>query len=159
MRNDHLSYNGYFRKTSPNIDKLASQGIVFENAFSHASWTLPTGVSFFTSLYPFQHGIMNRYYASQDQVNLSSSVVSLPDVLARNGYVTAAFTGSFDYSHRLNSLMYRFNHTYYPDTELFGGLRYGTFEESVPSAIDWLRSNKGEKFMLFLQGFNMFLEC
>ena len=33
LRPDHLSYTGYFRKTSPNIDALAAEGVIFSNAY------------------------------------------------------------------------------------------------------------------------------
>ena len=52
LRSDHLHFNNYPRETTPNIDKFSNESIVFENAFSQASWTLPSGTSLLTSLYP-----------------------------------------------------------------------------------------------------------
>ena len=87
LRADHLSYNNYFRETSPNIDKFSEEGMVFDNAFSHASWTLPSGASFFTSLYPLSHGLMDRYSGKF----LSQDIVTLTDILNSNKYNTAAY--------------------------------------------------------------------
>lgn len=45
VRPDHLSCYGYSKKTTPNIDKVASEGILFENAFSASAWTPPSHAS------------------------------------------------------------------------------------------------------------------
>ena len=50
LRADHLSSYGYDRPTSPNIDRIAQQGVVFENAFATSSWTLPSHASMVTCM-------------------------------------------------------------------------------------------------------------
>src|SRR5262249_14985268 len=45
LRSDHLSVYGYPRPTSPNIDRIAKQGVLFEHAISASSWTLPSHAS------------------------------------------------------------------------------------------------------------------
>ena len=55
-RADHFSSYGYFRNTTPNVDQFAKRGVLFENAISASSWTLPSMASVFTSLLPHQHG-------------------------------------------------------------------------------------------------------
>ncbi|MBU1628305.1 sulfatase-like hydrolase/transferase, partial [bacterium] len=57
LRRDHLSCYGYFRETTPNIDKLAAKGTIFDNAISTTCWTLPSHMSMFTGLYNMQHGV------------------------------------------------------------------------------------------------------
>lgn len=64
LRYNQMSQNGYLRPTTPNLDSLAQESLVFNNAFSHSSWTLAEGISLFTSLYPFKHGVMDRYDGS-----------------------------------------------------------------------------------------------
>lgn len=56
LRCDHLSCYGYSRQTSPNIDRLASEGVLFEKCYSPASWTTPAFMSMFTGLMPSAHG-------------------------------------------------------------------------------------------------------
>lgn len=51
----HLGTYGNSRPTSPNIDTLAAEGVVFENAFSTAPWTLPSHASIFTGLHSPSH--------------------------------------------------------------------------------------------------------
>lgn len=149
LRNDHLGYNGYFRDTSPNIDSLAAESIIFENAFSQASWTLPVGMSLFTSLYPLNHEVMNRY---SGVTNLSKDIISLPEILKNNGYVTAAFTGGFDYSDKFG-LMQRFDTLVYSGEGK--GLQYGNFGENLFHVTEWLNTHKDDKFMLFYHGFDV----
>ena len=56
VRADHLGAYGYHRPTSPNVDKLARRSIVFEDAISQSSWTLPAHASLVTGQYPSAHG-------------------------------------------------------------------------------------------------------
>ena len=65
---DHMSFNGYFRPTTPRLDALARESLVFDNAFAHASWTLPENMAIYTSLYPFHHGVMNRSMRLPEEV-------------------------------------------------------------------------------------------
>jgi len=150
VRYDHLSQNGYFRETSPNLDALAKKSLVFDNAFSQSSWTLPEGISIYTSLYPYQHGIMNRF----DGAALLQSDLTLIDILNENEYITAAFTGGFDYN-PIFGLTNRFG-TYEEckgdsDSATSG---YGEFSCTISKAINWVKNNSDEKFFMHIQGFN-----
>ena len=59
LRADHVSSYGYARPTTPNFDRMAQQGVLFDNAISPCSWSLPSHVSLLTGLYQFEHGIGN----------------------------------------------------------------------------------------------------
>ena len=52
LRADHLGCYGYQRDTSPNLDRLATEGVVFDNFYSVAPWTNPAIASLFTGRYP-----------------------------------------------------------------------------------------------------------
>jgi len=150
IRYDHLSQNGYFRETSSSLDTLAKESLVFDNAFSQSSWTLPEGISIYTSLYPYQHGIMNRF----DGVALLQSDLTLIDILNENEYTTAAFTGGFDYN-PIFGLTNRFG-IYEEckgdvDSATSG---YGEFSCSIFKAINWIKNNSDEKFFVHIQGFD-----
>src|SRR3990167_1963220 len=80
-RPDHFSCYGYSRNTTPNIDKIASEGVLFTQAFSQSAWTTPGMISIFTSLYPPIHGV-----DAKDRT-LKDDVLTLPRVLKENGYV------------------------------------------------------------------------
>ena len=90
LRADHLGCYGYGRPTSPNIDALAKKGVLFENAFSPASWTLPGHMSIFTSLYPSFH----KLEARRGRLRLDSSEKTIAELLKGVGYRTASFVTS-----------------------------------------------------------------
>lgn len=51
-----FSCYGYHRKTTPNIDRIAEEGVLYKWCFSPANWTIPSHASLFTGLYPSEHG-------------------------------------------------------------------------------------------------------
>lgn len=85
LRADRLSCYGYDRETSPTIDALAAEGVLFENAYSTCNWTLPSHASLFTGLHPNQAG------ATSETLHLPSDNATLAEALAADGYHTAAF--------------------------------------------------------------------
>lgn len=107
-RRDHLGAYGYGRGTTPRIDRFASEAIVYENAWSTASWTLPAHASILTGKHPTSHGahfeatrgdaqlaeVLGPERAGEVAVNrLGDDAVTLPELLKANGYATAAFAG------------------------------------------------------------------
>jgi arylsulfatase A-like enzyme len=58
LRADFLSCYGYRKKTSPNIEMITRDGVIFEKCFSQSTWTRPAGASILTSAYPSVHGVM-----------------------------------------------------------------------------------------------------
>ena len=85
VRADRLSCYGYGRKTTPNLDRIASEGVLYEQAISPAIWTLPSHVSLFTGLFPSKHGAHRAHQI------LDTPYVTLAELLGRNGYRSAAF--------------------------------------------------------------------
>ncbi|MEW6269088.1 MAG: sulfatase [Thermodesulfobacteriota bacterium] len=88
LRPDHLGAYGYARPTSPNIDALAARGVVFENAFSPSSWTLPAHATLLSGVSPYRHGAVTSATRIRDDVPL------LAETLAARGYHTAAFVNA-----------------------------------------------------------------
>ncbi len=86
LRADHLSAYGYARPTSPNIDRLAGEGILFENAIATSSWTLPSHASMLTGLLPSQAGALEN--------PLSPCAPVLSSRLQESGYRTAAISAN-----------------------------------------------------------------
>jgi arylsulfatase A-like enzyme len=86
---DYMSAYGYNRRTTPNIERLAAEGALFERAYTNAGWTRPSNLSFLTSL---QHSVMggmrNNRNAPPEQI------LTLPEHLHRAAYQTALFTSN-----------------------------------------------------------------
>lgn len=90
LRPDHMGCYGYFRDTSPAMDRLAGEGALFENAFSTTSWTLPAHAALFTSLFDTVHSTI------LDGKPLNEKRLTLAEVLKGQGFRTAGFyTGPY----------------------------------------------------------------
>jgi arylsulfatase A-like enzyme/Tfp pilus assembly protein PilF len=89
-RADHIGCYGYPLIKTPNIDGLAAEGILFQNATAQSPLTLPSHSSMFTGSYPFFHGVRDNggFYLEEDQVTLA-------EVLRQAGWATSAFIGAF----------------------------------------------------------------
>ena len=87
LRADHLGCYGYGRTTSPNIDSLAGDAFLFEEAYSAANWAAPSDMTMLTSLYPSVHGV-NGHPAPGV---LGRDIKTLPEYLKASGYYTAGF--------------------------------------------------------------------
>jgi Sulfatase len=88
LRADHLGCYGYHRPTSPNVDRMAAEGVLFRNAVASSPWTLPSHASMLTGLDPARHGAVKFVF-----VPMSHSVDTLAELLWDVGYETAAFVG------------------------------------------------------------------
>lgn len=96
LRADALSAYGSPDATSPHIDELAARGVLFEDATSTTSWTLPAHLSMLTGLTISAHGICDERL--WDAVKAKNGIAELPlrgeflsESLGRGGYRSAGF--------------------------------------------------------------------
>ena len=89
LRADHLGTYGYDRNTSPTIDSIAKEGIVFENTFAVVGETWPSLTSTLTSLYPVSTNVRTN-----GQI-LNDSFITLPEILKEHNYSSMAFLSNF----------------------------------------------------------------
>jgi len=95
-RADRLGCYGFEKETSPHMDALAAEGVLFETAIAQAAVTPVSHASILTGLNPYQHGVRVMYAA--DGYRLPSDVPTLTTILKENGYRTAAFLSAFPVS-------------------------------------------------------------
>jgi arylsulfatase A-like enzyme/Tfp pilus assembly protein PilF len=89
LRGDALgSYGG--RAATPNLDRLAAEGIRFTFAHAHAVVTLPSHASIMTGRYPFEHGVRDNA-----GFRLNDKAETLAELAKQNGFATGAFIGAF----------------------------------------------------------------
>ena len=89
LRADRLSSYGYEKPTTPNIDAIGREGMLFERAFATSSWTGSSTGSLFTGLSPHEHGVL-----SQRRSHLAHAHQTLAEALQESGVTTAAIAGS-----------------------------------------------------------------
>jgi arylsulfatase A-like enzyme len=143
IRPDHLGCYGYRRNTTPAIDRLAADGILFENSYSTTSWTLPGHVSLLTALACLHHQV---YFPLQ---KMSPEIVTLADILRREQFYCAGFTGggylseTYGFSKGFDS---------YQEIKLHGdqAIRLDEAERLAQMASRWLEDNRDKNFFLFL---------
>lgn len=91
LRADHLGCLGYPRKTSPNIDNLAREGVLFSQAISNGANTPCSFPSIMTSSYALMNRLGNEIGYRPDWIFLSKENITIAETLRSNGYSTAAF--------------------------------------------------------------------
>jgi arylsulfatase A-like enzyme len=155
----HVGCLGYERDVTPTLDALAAESFTFRRAYSVASWTVPATMTWFTGVYPSEHGLTNKFavYTAAEQrqarlKDMSPQLVTLAQVLKENGYATAGFTGNAGVS---GSFGYDQGFDVYSHEKQ----RFGSFDRSVPEAVKWLKANKERKFFLFLHGYDVHGQC
>jgi len=136
LRADHMSCYGYHRNTSPNIDRLASEGVLFKNAFSQATWTLPSHASIFLSQYVWRHKV------DTPKKKLGNSPPTLAEILKYRNYTTCAFVGT-------GFLLPKFGLN-----RGFETYKFGEFA-SLEKCLSWLESARNKKFFLFIHAFDV----
>lgn len=93
LRADRLSCYGYSKPTTPFLDQIAADGVLFSNAYSTSSWTAPSMASLVTALYPREHGVRHGVVENDTIVRqevLSQRWITLAEVMKDAGYTTFA---------------------------------------------------------------------
>jgi arylsulfatase A-like enzyme/Flp pilus assembly protein TadD len=148
-RPDYLSCYGYPLKTTPNIDAIAAEGTLFENAITTAPITLPAHSSMLTGTTPPYHGVHDNYYRL-DQTN-----ETLAEIMRQNGFQTGAIVGSFvmDAQFGLDQGFQSYNDRF--DEKVAGSVMVERRAEEVSRyGLKWLQQHQHEPFFLFLHYFD-----
>ena len=147
LRSDRLNFYGYHRETAPNLAQLAEEGIVFTNVFAPATWTLPSHMSLFTSLYPAAHGICD---GKKEVTELNFQ--TLPQLIKTGGYYNAAFTGA-GYVGSTFGFHNGFD-TFRENSKVDPQAAYG-IDREVQNAIQWIEGHKDLRFFLFFHTYEI----
>jgi arylsulfatase A-like enzyme len=84
-RFDRLSAYGHDRQTTPALDQIASEGVLFTRAYAASPWTLPSHASIFTGVFPSEHRAIREHQYLDDRFP------TLAEKLGEQGYHTVAF--------------------------------------------------------------------
>jgi len=150
LRADHLSAYGYEQPTSPHLDALAEEGVLFEQAYSQVIVTTPEHTTMLTSLYARTHGIY-----SNSTGPLSPDVRTLAEVLQQEGYGTAAAVGVKFLMPEYTGLGQGFDDFFpFPDEiENWKYLRPAAEVTALSKA--WIEEHYRDKFFLFVHYYDV----
>jgi len=135
LRADHLGCYGYARDTSPNIDRFASDSLLFENAWANSSWTKPSVGSILTSLYPTEHGAIFYYD------RLSSKRLTQAELLRNRSYKTVCF--------QTNPILFKGN-SFQQGFSTYLELPPEKGKIVVDAFQDWLKSHRSSTFYAYI---------
>jgi arylsulfatase A-like enzyme len=94
LRADHTSLYGYERRTTPELERLAGDGVLFALAYAPTATTAPSHAALFTGQPPMDHGVQSNGQPLVDGAR------TLAEHLTGSGYATAAFVSSFVLNHK-----------------------------------------------------------
>ena len=148
-RADHIGCYGYPLIKTPNIDAMAAEGILFQNATAQCPLTLPSHSSMFTGSYPFFHGVRDNggFYLEDDQVTLA-------EVVQQAGWATSAFIGAFVLDSRwgidqgFDYYYDNFDFAKYKKISLDSVQREGG--EVIQAFFEWFDQNEPQKFFSWI---------
>jgi len=151
-RADHLGCYGYERPTTPQLDRLAAESLLFENCQSTVTITTPSHASILTATYPFEHGVADFSHKKSEAEQQSNAFVSVAglrsvaELLAEQGYATGGFVTAAT-TKRITGLAAGFAAWSEPDDEVRPGA------EAAADAVAWL-ATAPEPFFLWLHCFD-----
>ncbi len=158
LRADRLGCYGYAKPTTPTIDRVAREGVLFETMHSASPWTAPSFGSIFTGVSPTVHGagsLLAKGNRRGTEVlgatvgglreDLPTLAELLPDDMVTGAFITNAFVSKelgmdkgFDHYDHRNASVYRSRRA----------------DEVTDRAIGWLEKNASKSFFLLLHYFD-----
>jgi arylsulfatase A-like enzyme len=143
LRADHLGCYGYHRNTSPNIDRIAAEGVRFDNYYTPDAPCLPSRTALMTGMFGIHNGVVGHGGTAADLrlegpnrgFRTQLNHTSLPGMLRAAGLHTT-FIGGFGERHSTWSFYAGFSEIH--DTGK-GGLE--SAEEVTPTVLDWIERN------------------
>ena len=146
LRRDHLNMYGYKRETAPFMTRLASDGALFKDAISQATWTKVSQPSIMTSLYPSAHGVKD--FTDKLPASANTMAESFRDAgYATVSYSSVLFTGKFTNLHQGFEELHESTSVADPESSK-------TAREYVDRLSRWLEGHKNVPFFAFLHVFD-----
>jgi arylsulfatase A-like enzyme/Tfp pilus assembly protein PilF len=146
LRADHLGAYGFPRPTTPNIDAVAREGVLFRNARTPVPMTLPAHVSMLTGTLPPTHGLRDNLAN-----RLPDASLTLAELLKARGFTTGAVVSSFVLDRRFGTSQ---GFDTYDDrfqaAHQVGGISERKGDETARTARDWLEGHEDRPFFLFV---------
>jgi arylsulfatase len=164
-RADRLGCYGYPKETTPHLDSLAAESVLYTDAYSTSNWTLPAHASLFTGKFPTSHGAL---YDPEGPLILTSAIsgpkhweryrarglhpdeITLAGLLRQRGYATGAVVGG-PWMKAVFGLDAGFDHYDDQGIDTVAG-RLAT--DVTDRAVEWIQHRTDEPRFLFLNYFD-----
>ncbi|TKJ41613.1 hypothetical protein CEE37_03340 [candidate division LCP-89 bacterium B3_LCP] len=171
LRPDYVSCYGSVKASTPNLDKIAGNGIIYEQVYAQATHTKPSTATILTSRYPSEHRAIHK------SESLPESVTTLAEVFNQSGYYCGGIVANINLAPVFNYQQGFHEYSYLPPDFFFGAneasarlviygvlrlmrLRfvksvypynfYSNAERVYGYFDDFMNRHKGENFFLFL---------
>jgi arylsulfatase A-like enzyme/Tfp pilus assembly protein PilF len=149
LRADHLECYGYQGVETPQINRMAEEGILFQYNIVATPLTLPSHSSIMTGTYPLYHGVRDNggFYLDESQTTFAEE-------MKNQGYATAAFVAAFVLDSKwgldqgFDYYYDNFDLTKYKTVSLDSVQRRG--DEVLTEAYRWLGENRQQKFFAWI---------
>lgn len=157
-RADRLGCYGYRQGQTPWLDRLAREGILFENALANIPLTLPSHATIHTGLLPPEHGLRLNGMGS-----LPENIPTLAEEFTARGYRTGAFVGALVLDRRFgldrSFSTYDDNFTWEPPIDERYLARRRNAGRVVDSALDWLLGRSSRPYFCWLHLYDPHHPC
>ena len=149
FRADRIGAYGAARVETPHLDRLAREGVLFEQAMTTAPLTLPAHATIFTGRYPPVHGVRDNggFFLNPEEVTMAERLKAV-------GYTTGAVVGAYVLDSKwgvdqgFDSYRDDFDLSKYRAISLGAIQRPGN--EVVDEGLQWIGSNAGSRFFAWL---------
>lgn len=139
LRSDHLACYGHPEARTPHLDRLAAEGILFENAYSHIPITGPSHAALLTSKPPSELGFLNNHHQK-----LAPRTFLFPEILREHGYASAAavaidpIRGSFGFRRGWDAYLDQMGYSWILPAELVLSRIRAPMLESTSPSLTWV---------------------
>jgi len=151
LRGDHLGCYDYFRDTSPNIDRLAKEGVLFKDFYASAIATGPAFSSLITGLYPINHRFYLTPWNIPNAINFDDEIPVVAEMFwDTKKYTTVAFDNLINFRSHMKQFVrgYEF---YINVTRSSKWVHHEILADDVNGRlIPWLKSHANEQFFMFV---------
>ena len=164
LRADHLGCYGYDKNTSPALDALASNAIVFDHTIAQSAITPVSHASIMTGLNPYNHDLRSLHGGVNYQ--LPDSRLTLAELMKANGYATGGFVSAFPVTkhYGLHQGFETWDEEFQKKDEttilseqgiVNTGTAQRTCDVTTEKAISWLREHAGQPFFSWIHFFDV----
>jgi arylsulfatase A-like enzyme len=144
LRADHLKCYGYSENTSPNIDKIASEGVLFERAYASDVPTQPS----YTSMFTGQRGVKTGIVSHSLTEDLGYELPYLSGILGANGHLTAAVSTLYMMRRWFAEGFHYYMNPYAGRPRAL--LQQVDADDINAMAIPWIKANANKDFFIFI---------